>query len=79
MGKSGVGIFLGMAPVSKAVKKKESPAGIPPATDRRIWRTVDQAIPSKVASPQSFGPLRLTPQAYQTRLPTYTFGHGSHA
>ena len=47
------GIFGGMAPVSKRENgrsSKESPAASLPATDEHLWRTVDRAIPSEVAS-----------------------------
>jgi hypothetical protein len=54
------GILRGIAAVSNDGHKglvDESPTVGPSASDGHLWRTVDRAIPSKVASPQSFGPL----------------------
>ena len=47
------GIFGGMLPCPKGTTgggSKESPAASLPATDEHLWRTVDRAIPSEVAS-----------------------------
>jgi hypothetical protein len=54
------GILRGIAAVSNDGHKglvEESPTVGPSATDGHLWLAVDRAIPSKVASPQSFGPL----------------------
>ncbi len=71
--------FGGMAPVSKSRRDGRfgKVAGGYPAGEHHC-RTVDRAIPSKVASPQSFSPLHPARQLYGTGSSFSHFGHGGH-